>query len=267
MKEALLSTDSTRIAFDRLGSGPPLILVVGAFNTRATTAPLAGALQHSFTVLNYDRRGRGDSGDTLPYAVEREMDDLDALITEAGGAAAVFGYSSGANLALQAAARGSAITELALYEPAFLVDGTSHTRPPDDLVIRLTELIAAGRRGDAVELFQTKAVGIPTEIVMQLRLAPFRPALEELAHTLVYEAMIIGDLSLPTGLLASIKTPTVVIEGEKSHPGLRAAARAVADALPDARLCTLAGETHDISPGPTAQVLEELLSRPGQAAT
>ena len=267
MTEAVVSADGTLIAFDRLGSGPPLILVVGAFNIRAATAPLADALQEAFTVLNYDRRGRGDSGDTPPYAVELEMDDLDALITEAGGAAAVFGYSSGANLALQAAARGLAITELALYEPPFLIDGTSHTRPPADLVERLTELIAAGRRGDAVELYQTKAVGIPSEIVAQLRHAPFRPALEELAHTLVYEAMIIGDLSLPTNLLASIQTPALVIEGEKSPPVMRTAARAVADTLPNGRLCTLAGETHNISPGPTAAVLKELLSPRNQAAT
>jgi pimeloyl-ACP methyl ester carboxylesterase len=260
MMEAVLSADGTRIAFDRLGSGPPLILVVGAFNTRTTTAPLADALQEAFTVLNYDRRGRGDSGDTAPYAVDREMDDLEALITEAGGAAAVFGYSSGANLALQAAARGLAISELALYEPPFLIDGTSHTRPPADLVERLTELIAAGRRGDAVELFQTKVVGIPTEIVAQLRHAPFRPALEDLAHTLIYEAMILGDFSLSSSLLASIQTPTVVIEGEMSPPVMRAAAAAVAESLPNGRLRTLAGETHDISPGPTAAVLKQFLS-------
>ena len=265
--EHVLSADATRIAFDRLGSGPPVILVVGAFNTRATTAPLAGALQEAFTVLNYDRRGRGDSGDTPPYAVERELDDLDALITEAGGAAAVFGYSSGANLALQAAGHGLAITDLALYEPPFVADGTSHTRPPADLVERLGELIGSGRRGDAVELFQTEAIGMPTEVVAQLRHAPFRPALEELAHTLVYEAMIIGDLTLPTALLTSIETPTLVIEGEKSPPVLRDAARAVADTLPNGRLCTLAGETHDISPAPTAAAIREFLARRNEAVT
>jgi pimeloyl-ACP methyl ester carboxylesterase len=267
MMEAVLSADGTRIAFERLGSGPPLILVVGAFNLRATTAPLADALQDAFTVLNYDRRGRGDSGDTAPYAVERELDDLDALITEAGGAAAVFGYSSGANLALQAAASGLAITELALYEPPFVIDGASHPRPPADLVERLSELVAAGRRGDAVELFQTKVVGIPPEVVVQLRHAPFRPALEEVAPTLVYEAMILGDLSLSTSVLASIQVPTLVIEGEKSPPVMRAAARAVADAVPNGRLCTLAGETHDISPGPTGAVLKQFLSPRTEAAT
>ncbi|MDQ3897992.1 MAG: alpha/beta hydrolase, partial [Actinomycetota bacterium] len=136
-----------------------------------------------------------------------------------------------------------------------------------DLVERLTELIAAGRRGDAVELFQTEVIGIPTDVVAQLRHAPFRPALEELAHTLVYEALIIGDLTLPTDLLASIQTPALVIEGENSAPAMRAAARAVADGLANGRLCTLDGATHDISPGATAAVLKDFLSMPHQPAT
>ena len=259
MTSTLTSADKTAIAFDRVGSGPPLILVVGAFNTRATTGPLAAALQERFETLNYDRRGRGESGDTPPYSVEREIEDLDALIAEAGGSSAVFGYSSGANLALKAAANGSAITKLALYEPPLLID-ESHPRPPADLPARLAELIAAGRRGDAVELYQTRAVGIPEDVVAQLRHAPFRPALEAIAHTLAYDATIIGSRTLPTELIASIATPTLVIDGEKSPPVMRNAARAVADALPNGRRCTLAGQTHDISPEATAAVLEDFLN-------
>jgi pimeloyl-ACP methyl ester carboxylesterase len=149
------SRDGTRIAFDQSGEGPALILVVGAFNDRATGASLAQSLEPRFTVFNYDRRGRGESGDTAPYALEREIEDLEALITQAGGSACVFGYSSGAILALRAAAHGLALSQLALYDP-----------PPTgakagELAPQLTELIAAGRRGDAVELFQTEAVGIP----------------------------------------------------------------------------------------------------------
>ena len=256
------STDGTAIAFDQLGAGPPLIMAVGAFNTRATTGPLAAAMQERFTILNYDRRGRGDSGDsgdTLPYSVEREIEDLDALIAEAGGSSAVFGYSSGATLALQAAAHGLAISKLALYEPPFVVE-ESHPRPPVDLPGQLAELISAGRRGDAVELFQTKAVGIPEDVVVQLRNAPFRPALEAIAHTLVYDATIIGDLALPTEMLASITTPTLVIDGEKSVPVMREGARALAEALPNGRRCTLAEATHDISPDATAAALEDFLS-------
>jgi pimeloyl-ACP methyl ester carboxylesterase len=253
------SADGTAIAFDLFGSGPPVIMVVGAFNTRSGTEPLAVALQDRFTILNYDRRGRGDSDDTLPYAVEREIEDIDALIDAAGGSAAVFGHSSGATLALRAAAQGLAISKLALYEPPFLVDGS---RPPlpADLPQQLSELIAAGRRGDAVELYQTKAVGIPEEAVVQMRHAPFRPALEAIAHTLVYDATIVGDLTLPTEMIASITAPTLVIDGQLSPPLLRTAARAVAETLPNGRRCTLAGQTHDISPQVTAAALTEFLA-------
>jgi pimeloyl-ACP methyl ester carboxylesterase len=259
MTRTVTSADGTALAFDQLGAGPPVVMVVGAFNTRATTGPLAAALQDRLRILNYDRRGRGESGDTPPYAVEREIEDLDALIAEAGGSAAVFGYSSGANLALEAAAHGLAITKLALYEPPFLIDG-SRPRPPAELPEQLAELISAGRRGDAVELYQTKAIGMPEEVVARLRDAPFRPGLEALAHTLVYDATIIGDLTLPTELIASIATPALVIDGEKSPPLMRDAAGAVADALPNGRRVTLPDQTHDISPDATAAELEGFLS-------
>ena len=190
------SADGTTIAYDRDGSGPPIIMVVGAFNTRATTVPLAAALADTFTVLNYDRRGRGDSGDTPPYSVQREIEDIAALIAEAGGSAALFGYSSGATLALKAAADGLPITKLALYDPPFVVDDS---RPllPASFAEQLAKLIAAGRRGDAVELYQQVAVGIPQEVVAGMRQAPFRPGLEAIAHTLVYDATVIGDLYAP----------------------------------------------------------------------
>ena len=243
------SRDGTRIAFDESGEGPALILVVGAFNDRATGASLAQSLEPRFTVFYYDRRGRGESGDTAPYALEREIEDLEALITQAGGSACVFGYSSGAILALRAAAHGLALSQLALYDP-----------PPTgakagELAPQLTELIAAGRRGDAVELFQTEAVGIPAAVVAQMRHAPFRPALEKMAHTLVYESTILG--SLPEGLLASVRVPTLVIDGEESHVMLRQAAQSVADALPNGRYRTLKGQGHDIVPAVVGPVLEE----------
>jgi pimeloyl-ACP methyl ester carboxylesterase len=243
------SRDGTRIAFDQSGEGSALILVVGAFNDRATGASLAQSLEPRFTVFNYDRRGRGESGDTAPYALEREIEDLEALITQAGGSACVFGYSSGAILALRAAAHGLALSQLALYDP-----------PPTgakagELAPQLTELIAAGRRGDAVELFQTEAVGIPAAVVAQMRHAPFRPALEKMAHTLVYESTILG--SLPEGLLASVRVPTLVIDGEESHVMLRQAAQSVADALPNGRYRTLKGQGHDIVPAVVGPVLEE----------
>jgi pimeloyl-ACP methyl ester carboxylesterase len=260
--ERVRSADGTAIAFDRWGGGPPLIMVVGAFNTRATTEPLARALSWHFTVLNYDRRGRGDSGDTAPYAIDREIEDIDALIRAAGGSAAVFGYSSGAMLALRAAMSGLAITSLLLYEPPFRADDR-YPALRTDLSERLAELVSAGRRGDAVELFQTEAVGIPPEVVAQLRHAPFRQGLEAIAATLAYEAAIIGDRSIPFAELASMATPALVLCGEQSPPFLRDGARAVAGALPNGQLRTLPGATHDIDPQGTAPVMVEFLTVAG----
>ena len=254
-----VSADGTTIAFDRYGDGPPVIMTAGAFNTRSATEPLARALQQRFTVLNYDRRGRGDSGDTPPYAVDREIEDLGALVAAAGGSASVFGYSSGATLALRAAAAGLVITKLVLYEPPFNPDD-SYPLLPADLAGQLAELVAAGRRGEAVELYQTQAIGIPEDVVAQMRHAPFRPGLEAIAHTLVYDATIVGDRSLPTGLIASVPAAALVISGEQSPPFLRAAAQAVAQALPNGRLSTLPGQGHDISPEATAPVMAEFLA-------
>jgi pimeloyl-ACP methyl ester carboxylesterase len=252
------STDGTTIAFDRIGQGPPLILVVGAFNDRMTGAPLAEFLAPHFTVFTYDRRGRGDSGDTPPYAVEREIDDLAALIGAAGGAAAVFGYSSGASLALQAAGHALPITRLAVYDAPYIPD-RSHLPPPTDHAAHLAELIAAGRRGEAVEYFQRDMVGLPEEVVTQLRQAPFRPALEAMAHTLVYEANILGDQSLPSELAAAIAIPTLVVAGGAS-PFMRAGAEALADALPRGQARILEGQTHDLVPSVLGPVLEEFLA-------
>jgi pimeloyl-ACP methyl ester carboxylesterase len=259
MTKSLQSADGTPLAYDELGDGPPVITVVGAFNVRSTTSPLAAELQANFKVLNYDRRGRGESGDTQPYSVDREIEDLDALVKQAGGSAFVFGYSSGAVLALRAAASGVEIDKLALYEPPFVVDD-SYPRPGADLVERLTQLIDAGRRGDAVELFQTEVVGIPKEAVIQMRQAPFRPGMEQMAHTLVYDAMIIGDLTLPTQMLESIDTSTLLLDGADSPEILRCGARAAAAALPNGRHCSLVGQTHDINPAATAPVLERFLA-------
>jgi pimeloyl-ACP methyl ester carboxylesterase len=250
--EKVISKDGTAIAFDRSGEGPPVILVVGAFNDRATGAPLARYLERHFTVFNYDRRGRGESSDTAPYAVEREIEDLDALIAKAGGTASVFGYSSGAVLALRAAAHGLAISKLALYDP-----------PPTgaraaQLVPQLTELISAGNRGDAVELFQTEAAGIPPDVVAQLRNAPFRPGLEKIAHTLVYESTILE--ALPIGLAASIRIPTLVISSEKNPEVLRQAAQSLAGVLPAGQYHILNGQSHDIDPDILGPVVRDFFN-------
>jgi len=254
--EKVLSKDGTPIAFDRSGEGPPIILVVGAFNDRSTGRPLAALLSEHCTVFNYDRRGRGMSGDTAPYAIEREIDDIDALITEAGGSASVFGYSSGAILVLMAAARGLTITKMALYDPPFMVDAES-SRRFKDLVGQLAALIASDGRGEAVELFQTKALGMPADVVAQLRQAPFWPALEDVAHTLVYESTILGDMPTLAERMGSIPVSTLVISGGEIQVRMLHAAQAVADALPNADYRSLSGQTHDINPEVVAPVLEE----------
>ena len=249
--------DGTAIAFDRSGKGPAVIVVGGVLGDRSQQAPLVVLLAEHFTVFNYDRRGHGQSGDTPPYAVEREVEDLEALIKEAGGSAFVYGTSGCAILALEAAARGLAakIKKLALWEPPYIVDD-SRPAAPKDYKAQLTEMLSEGRRGDMVELFMTKAVGMPVEIVAQMRNAPWWPAQEALAHTLIYDAAIVGDYSLPTERVAVVKTPTLVIDGGET-PWLSHAAEAVADALPNAQRRTLKGQPHNVAPEAIAPVLEE----------
>ncbi|HEU4423522.1 MAG TPA: alpha/beta hydrolase [Pilimelia sp.] len=255
--DKVISRDGTIIAYERPGAGPPVILVVGALNDRSTGAPLAALLATRFTVFTYDRRGRGDSGDTAPYAVDREIEDLDALVREAGGSAYVFGYSSGAILALAAAARGLAIEKLALYEPPFMVT-EDRPRPSAGTTARLAALVGAGRREEAAAFFQTEVVGIPATVVAKWRRAPSWPALAGMAHTLVYELAIVGDRSLPASL-AAVTAPTLVLAGERSPAELRLAARAVAEALPRARHQCLADQSHDIVAPAVAPVLADFL--------
>ncbi|RZS37149.1 pimeloyl-ACP methyl ester carboxylesterase [Herbihabitans rhizosphaerae] len=251
------SVDGTTIAFDRAGSGPAIVFVVGAFNDRSTCAPLADALASDHTVITYDRRGRGDSGDTRPYAIEREIEDLDALIAEAGESAAVFGYSSGAILALRAAERGSAITRLALYEPPADLDGRAAR--PAGIVDRLAALVAEGRRGDAVQLFQRELIGMPEQVLAQIRQAPFFGALEEFAQSVVYDATIVVEGVTRAGL-SNVDTATLVISGSASFLDLPEAARVVAEALPNGRHHSLDGQTHDIVTEVVAPVVRGFLA-------
>src|SRR5688572_5506973 len=180
--DSVTSNDGTTIAFDRLGDGPPVILVSGGSVDRGSNAPLADLLARQFTVINYDRRGRGPSGDTQPYAVQREVEDIDAVIGAAGGAAGLYGSSSGAALALEAAAAGLAVTKLALWEPPYIGEG--RPRPAADTASIYRKFVAEGKRGDAVEYFMAKVVGMPPEFVGFARSQPWWPAQEALAHTL-----------------------------------------------------------------------------------
>ncbi|MBT2225330.1 alpha/beta fold hydrolase [Nonomuraea sp. NEAU-A123] len=264
----VLSADGTHIAYDRSGSGPALIHVTGALCDRSTGAPLAALLAPYFTVFTYDRRGRGDSGDTAPYQVEREVEDLAAVIAEAGGSASVYGMSSGAALALHAAAQGAAITRLALFEPPYSPDDEERPAQARAYAAKLGELLAAGRRGDAVELFMTM-VGLPAELIGQMRNAPMWPAFEALAPTLAYDAAVMGNAStgsaLPVELVAKVGVPALVADGGASPAWLRAMASRLADALPEGRHRTLMGQTHDVDPQALAPLLREFLSDPTPA--
>jgi pimeloyl-ACP methyl ester carboxylesterase len=246
--KTVLSKDGTPIAFDRTGQGPPLILVDGALCYRASgpSGPLAALLAPHFSVFTYDRRGRGESGDSRSYAIEREVEDIEALIREAGGWAFVYGISSGAALALEAANRLSGIQKLVCYEAPFIVDDT-HSPLPEDYLPQLKGMIASDRRGDAVKYFM-KRVGVPGIFVALMPLMPVWSKLKSVAHTLVYDITLVKDHErgqpLPPTQWDRAAMPTLVAAGGKSPAWMRNAMRALADTLPNANHRTLEGQTH-----------------------
>jgi pimeloyl-ACP methyl ester carboxylesterase len=244
--ETTSSRDGTTIAFDRSGDGPPIILMGGALNDRQTTAPLAELLATRFTILNYDRRGRGGSTDTAPYAPLREIEDLDAVITAAGGSAYLFANCTGGFVAIAAAAQGLAITKLALYEPPYIADKRIVSSHDDSYRARLAQLLADGRRGDALEHFMINAAGIPPELAVKRRTLPIWPTLEALAPTLLYDAIVASDQNVPTDQLARITVPVLVMDGTNSSDVQRNAGRAIADTLTDARHVSLPGHSHKL---------------------
>jgi pimeloyl-ACP methyl ester carboxylesterase len=253
--EDVTSNDGTRIAYDRSGEGPPVILVSGGSVDRFSNAPVGELLAGRFTVFNYDRRGRGPSGDTPPYAVQREVEDLEAVIGAAGGSAFVYGTSSGAALALEAAAAGLAITKLALWEPPYIMDPAM--RPPSDTAGTFERLVSEDRRGDAVEFFMATVVGMPAEFVAQARSQPWWSATEALAHTLAYDARVMGDYSVPVERAELINAPTLVIVGGASFPFMQETAQALAKALPNGEIRTLEGQSHDVAPEVITPALKE----------
>lgn len=256
--QTVQSADGTTIAFDRTGDGPPLLLVGGALADRSAASSLAAALAGNFTTYAYDRRGRGDSGDISPYAVEREIEDLDALITAAGGSALVLGHSSGAVLALRAAAHGLPISRLVVYEPPFVVGDTQPSLTVD-LQERVRALIAAGRRGEAVRRFLIEGVGMPAEAVAMMEGSPMWPGTEHLAHTLLYDLRNVGDQRLPADRMARLQVPTLVLSGGESPAWIRDAAGALADAIPGAQHVSLAGQTHAVADDVLVPVLVKFL--------
>jgi pimeloyl-ACP methyl ester carboxylesterase len=252
------SKDGTTIAFERTGDGAPIVLVCGGSTARGSNVGLAAELAKDFRVYNYDRRGRGDSDDTLPYAIEREIEDIEAVIDAAGGNAALYGSSSGAALALLAAAAiGDKITKLVLWEPPYILD--PNARPPADQVETYERLVAENRRGDAVEYFMAKVVGMPREFVAMSRSQPWWAGTEAIAHTLAYDARIMGDYSLPVDEAASVQVPTMVVTGSTSFPFMRSTAAALAEALPNGEMRAIEGQGHDVSPQALAPVMKAFL--------
>ncbi len=253
-----LSKDGTPIVFDRIGNGPPVILVDGALCYRAMgqSGQLAELLAPHFTVFTYDRRGRGDSGDTAPYAVENEVEDIAALLREAGGTAFLWGMSSGAVLALEAANRLTGIKKLALYEAPLVVDNSRPTTEDD--WVRISEAVAANRRSKAVKLF-LKSVGVPAFLIAVMPLTPMWSKLRAIAHTLPYDGAIVGENQrgqpLPFDCWASVTVPVLVMDGGKSPAWMHHGNHSLASALPNARYQTLAGQTHMLRPKAHASIL------------
>jgi pimeloyl-ACP methyl ester carboxylesterase len=253
--QSVRSVDGTLIGFDQVGDGPPLILVEAAAHYRDFSSfdGLVPLLAEDFTVYTYDRRGRGESTDTRPYAPDREVEDLEALIAAAGGAAHVYGYSSGGLLAMHAAAQGLSIGRLALLEPPLKDDADPAGA---DLTRELAALIDAGRRGDAVTHFH-ESIGVPRELVAELRSAPSWPKMESVAHTLVYDCML-SDATT-SAVHRSVAAPTLVLDSMGSSPDLTGWTAAVAEELPDGSHRSLAGEWHGVPDETLAAALTEFL--------
>ncbi len=261
--QQVISKDGTTIAFDQSGHGSALILVSGALQYRAFdqgSKQLADLLAPHFTVINYDRRGRGDSGDTKPFAVEREIEDIEALIDFVGGSAYLYGMSSGAALAFEAAlVLGNKVKKLAMYEAPYNDDPTAR-QTWVNYRKQLSQLVEAGRTGDAVILFM-QLVGMPDEHTEGMRKNPIFPLFEAVGHTLTYDAAELGDeAAVPFEKAPRLTTPTLTMDGSASYPFMHTSAVALAKALPHGTQRTLEGQTHDVSPEVLAPVLIEFFA-------
>ncbi len=271
--ETVTSADGTRIALERTEGGTagetssetggmPVILIGGAFNDRSTVAALAATLAPDVTAITYDRRGRGDSTNhDHDFDVNREFDDLAAVIERTGGTASVFGHSSGGVLALEAALRGLPIDRVAVYEPSY-IPASDRPQPGPDLYQRLVRLIGQGRRDDAVTLFQREAVGLPAAMIEGMRASDFWAWFTGLAHTLPYDVALHGAYEPPAGRLGTLRIPVLAVDGSESPGWVHTATRAVASAVPGGRYVTLDGQDHGVLHHPEAlrPVLSDFLA-------
>lgn len=255
------SKDGTPIAFEKRGDGPPVIFVDGALCARQSKADLAKLVAEQFTVYSYDRRGRGDSGDTQPYAVDREIEDIAALIADAGGTAGLYGHSSGASLALDAAVQlEDGVSKLAMYEAPYN-DAPEARLAWGEYIANLNEALRAGRPGDAVKWFM-RYIGTPDEQIDAMSQAPFLPAMEAIAPTLAYDhTAILGPSgAVPADRARQVSVPTLVMHGTQEFPFMAVTAMTLSRLIPGAALRAIEGQGHDVSATVLAPVLREFFA-------
>lgn len=267
MSAKVTSKDGTEIAYDSVGTGPALVVVAGATQFRAfdsSLAVLAGLLQDRFTVINYDRRGRGESGNTLPFSTAREIDDIAALVAgPAGGRASILGFSSGSVVALEAAAAGLPIDRVIMYEPPFMLPGSPFSPPPSDYVETLERMVAAGDK-DGPPAYFMRTIGMPPEAIEGAKNSPMWPTMQAVGPTISYDGRFLFEAYYDAGRFPDrwqqATMPVLVVNGDRSLPFMPAAADAVAAALPNASRKTLAGQDHGPKPEAFAPVIAEFLA-------
>jgi pimeloyl-ACP methyl ester carboxylesterase len=262
--EKSVSKDGTLIAFDKTGKGKALVLVDGAFCFRAhgPTPKLAPLLSQNFTVYSYDRRGRGESSDTPPYAVDREVEDLLSIIEKTGEVPFILGISSGAALVLRALSKGINVKKVALFEPPYVDVSSTEITPPEEAGKELSKLVNVGKRSEAVHYFMTKVMGMPAIFVLLFKIfgnSGWKKN-ESVANTLPYDVALMGDFTIPKSITVSINVPTLVIGGEKSPQKLRNAVDATAKSIRQSKIVLLKGQSHNVSMKVLAPVLTDFFN-------
>ncbi|MDP3315665.1 MAG: alpha/beta hydrolase [Devosia sp.] len=257
----ITSRDGTRIAYDVYGAGEPVILVEGAMCGRhfGATNKLAAELGKHFRVYHYDRRARGDSGASTDYSIERELEDLSALIAEAGGSASIVGFSSGACLAIEAAAAGLPVRHLAFYEPPYMV-GPKARKVPANFEAEVQKLVADGKNGDAVAYFMTKLIGMPSIFLIPMKFSKMWKQLTPQAPSLPFDMEAVNGFNPPLERMRRIAVPTLAINGDKTFPVIIDSTKLCAETIPGAGHVILPGQTHEVKAGAIAPELVRFFS-------